>query len=127
KVNPMKPLMNRTDLEQYALSVSLPLLSELPVEWDARKPGSLDHVSYIASHMESFCRTMWGLAPIIKHRAEPVLLERGGSKIDVCDWFMQGIVTGLDPNSPGHWEKYLKHYDITNYANQLTTELAALT
>lgn len=123
----MKPLTNRSELEQYALSVSLPLLNQLPGVWDTRTPGSLDHVSYIASYMESFCRTMWGLAPILKHRQEPIYVQRDGQDIEVCQWFMEGIVNGLNPSSPQHWEKYLKHYNTINYANQLTTELAALT
>src|SRR5690606_6951623 len=79
------------------------------------------------TYMESFCRTMWGLAPILKHRKEPVLLRRDGRDIDVCDWFMGEMTAGLDPSSPKHWEKYLALYDKTGYANQLTTELAALT
>src|SRR5690606_9310581 len=110
----------------YALSVSLPVLNRLPAVWDTRADGSVDHVSYIASYMESFCRTMWGLAPILRDKEKAVFLEKEGRKLDVRDWFREELRSGLDPSSPKYRKKYVKHYDKVQYASQMSTVLAAL-
>ena len=46
-----------------------------------------------ASEVEGICRPMWGLAALLA----------GGGDYDGKEWWIQGIKSGTDPESPEYW------------------------
>jgi len=123
----MTKLQTRADLEAYALSISLPLLESIPTDWEKLSVRKTDNGGYIHGYFEAYCRPLWGLAPLLKNREEPIYVRQGGRKDEIHDWYLDHLISGLDPASPRYWEKHLASYgNQVAYVNQTVTEVVAL-
>ncbi|KAF9698833.1 hypothetical protein EKO04_003129 [Ascochyta lentis] len=88
------PLRDREDAVKAATSLLDPLLAGFSDYSSMVKVGSTGtRFDETAAQVEGFARPLWGLAALLA----------GGSEYAATDKFVEGLVNGTDPESPGFW------------------------
>lgn len=88
------PLKTRDDVVAAASSLLGPLVSGFSPKCALIKVGSTGtRFDETAAQIEGFARPLWGLAPLLA----------GGSKFEHSDKFVQGLISGTDPESGEFW------------------------
>jgi hypothetical protein len=88
------PLRSREDVVAAVTSLLDPLLPGFSPHASMVKVGSTGtRFDETAAQVEGFARPLWGLAPLLA----------GGSAYAGTEQFVQGLINGTDPESPGFW------------------------
>ncbi|KAH7402647.1 hypothetical protein BKA66DRAFT_564553 [Pyrenochaeta sp. MPI-SDFR-AT-0127] len=88
------PLKSREDVVAAAASLLDPLIQGFSPQNAIVKCGSTGtRFDETGAQVEGFARPLWGLAPLLA----------GGSKYDATDKFVQGLISGTDPENEEFW------------------------
>lgn len=88
------PLRDRDDAVKAATSLLDPLLAGFSEHSSMVKVGSTGtRFDETAAQVEGFARPLWGLAALLA----------GDNVYAATDKFVEGLVNGTDPESPGFW------------------------
>lgn len=88
------PLTSRADVVAAVKALLDPLLAGFSKEGSLVKVGSTGtRFDETAAQVEGYARPLWGLAPLLA----------GGETYAGTDRFVQGLIAGTDPDSPGFW------------------------
>ena len=116
---------SRQMLEDYAMQLCLPLLERTEHRRTQHiRPVVNDSAGYLLSYVESFCRPLWGIGPVLGS-GKQFYIEAEGQQLEVCSWLRQCVLTATDESSPYNWNP-VEGMDETSYYNQMKTELAGL-
>ncbi|KAK1982736.1 hypothetical protein LZ30DRAFT_655067 [Colletotrichum cereale] len=101
------PLRTRTDLIQASLALLRPLLPHFsPAKGRIRVPvSSATHFDETAAQLEGFARPLWAVGALLlgyDSASDPELLK---SIDDVVQPWIDGFVSGTDPEHPDYWGK----------------------
>lgn len=88
------PFKSRNDVVDAVASLLDPLLPGFsPQNALIKVGGTGTRFDETGAQVEGFARPLWGLAPLLA----------GGSKYAATDKFVQGLISGTDPESPEFW------------------------
>jgi hypothetical protein len=88
------PLKTRDDVVNAVASLLDPLVAGFSPQNALVKVGSTGtRFDETAAQVEGYARPLWGLAPLLA----------GGSKYDHADKFVQGLISGTDPENEEFW------------------------
>jgi hypothetical protein len=88
------PLRDRDDVVKAVTSLLDPLLAGFSEHNSTVRVGYTGtRFDETAAQVEGFARPLWGLAALLA----------GGSEYAATDKFVEGLVNGTDPESPGFW------------------------
>ncbi len=120
-------MQSRNDVKEYAFSLCRTMLERTASRYERGvSPTVIDHVGYIPTFLEEFCRPFWGMAPVISENPEPVILSYNGKTADLAQWLSDLLFDGLDPGSENSWERYRDTGAGWGLDFQNLTELAGL-
>ncbi len=114
-------LKSREDVENYALSLIIPLLEKLNPVWDPDNPlkGRPHWTNHHSTYLEGLGRPLWVLPYILNNRKEPIYVKYQGKNIKIEDWYKIALLSGTNPNLKSYWGEYYKY-------GQVCTEIAPL-
>ena len=84
---------------------------------------TVDHIGYECTRLEELFRPLWGIAPFL--RDSDFKIEVSGKKVHVSDYITKIISDGTDESSERRFDKNVAEVNVTGFANQCITEIAA--
>jgi len=113
-------VQSRQELEDYALSIILPLLNDREPVWFPDKPiqGKPHWTSFFNTFLEGFCRPLW-ILPFILNNRKAIKVYYKNKTIRIEEWYKRGLLAGTDPSRSSYWGEYSVY-------GQVSTEIAPL-
>lgn len=116
----------RDEMKRYALELCVSLMERTAKRRLAHEKTLVnDSAGYVISFLESFCRPLWGIGPILAEDG-PFSIRVDGQEVDVCRWIRQVLLEDITPGGEFSWDKDRACIDPVSFCNQTKTELAGL-
>ena len=117
-----KKIQTRNDLENYAISLIVPLLESVYPIYDASKHihGKAHWAGHFFTYLEGIARPLWILPFILNNTKKKIYVKYAGKKVLIQDWYKKALISGTNPKLKSYWGDSYKVY------GQMSTEVAPI-